>query len=96
MKVAVASGKGGTGKTTVATNLAWVAAASGRTVAYLDCDVEEPNGHLFLKPEWREHQKVSRPVPQVDDARCTHCGRCEKLQADATLEALEAACERTK
>jgi hypothetical protein len=50
MKIAVASGKGGTGKTTAPTNLAWVAAQSGLNVAYLDCDVEEPNGHLFLKP----------------------------------------------
>ena len=45
MKLAIASGKGGTGKTTVATNLACVASQAGRTVAYLDCDVEEPNGH---------------------------------------------------
>ena len=51
MKIAIASGKGGTGKTTVATSLAHVAASDGRTVAYLDCDVEEPNGHLFLKPQ---------------------------------------------
>jgi len=76
MRIAVASGKGGTGKTTVATNLAYVASLSGRTVAYLDCDVEEPNGHLFLKPEWLVSQPVTRPVPQVDEAKCTHCGRC--------------------
>ena len=51
MKIAIASGKGGTGKTTVATNLAYVASRKGQSVAYLDCDVEEPNGHIFLKPE---------------------------------------------
>ena len=50
IRIAVASGKGGTGKTTLATNLAWVAARQGATVAYLDCDVEEPNGHIFFKP----------------------------------------------
>lgn len=50
-KVAIASGKGGTGKTTVATNLAQLAAARGLRVAYVDCDVEAPNGHLFLRPE---------------------------------------------
>ena len=46
MKIAVASGKGGTGKTTIATNLAFTLSGNGRMVAYLDCDVEEPNGHI--------------------------------------------------
>ncbi|MEI6423467.1 MAG: P-loop NTPase, partial [Lentisphaerota bacterium] len=50
MKIAVASGKGGTGKTTVATNLVLAASSIGIDVAYMDCDVEEPNGALFLKP----------------------------------------------
>ena len=49
--IAIASGKGGTGKTTIATNLACAIAETGMTVQYLDCDVEEPNGHIFLKPE---------------------------------------------
>ena len=51
MRIAIASGKGGTGKTTVSTNLATIISRLGERVAYLDCDVEEPNGHLFLKPE---------------------------------------------
>jgi len=76
MRIAVASGKGGTGKTTVATSLAWVASLDGRTVAYVDCDVEAPNGHLFLKPQWLVRRPVTRPVPRVDESRCTHCGRC--------------------
>ncbi len=76
MRIAVASGKGGTGKTTVATSLAWVAAQDGRTVAYVDCDVEGPNGHLFLKPEWLVRRPVTRPVPRVDEGGCTQCGRC--------------------
>ena len=54
MKIAIASGKGGTGKTTIATNLAFSIARMGRTVQYLDCDVEEPNGHIFLKPDIEE------------------------------------------
>ncbi|HRR83833.1 MAG TPA: 4Fe-4S binding protein, partial [Phycisphaerae bacterium] len=79
MRIAIASGKGGTGKTTVATNLAYVASLDGRTVAYVDCDVEEPNGHLFLKPEWLVSKPVTRPVPQVDETRCTQCGRCGEI-----------------
>jgi MinD superfamily P-loop ATPase len=79
MKIAIASGKGGTGKTTVATNLAWLAAEEGRTVAYLDCDVEEPNGHLFLQPAIDTERPIETLVPEVDPARCTHCGRCAKV-----------------
>jgi len=79
LRIAVASGKGGTGKTTVATNLAYVASLDGRTVAYIDCDVEEPNGHLFLKPQWQERAAVTRPVPRVDEAECTQCGRCSEI-----------------
>ncbi|NLE58572.1 MAG: DUF89 family protein, partial [Planctomycetes bacterium] len=79
MRIAIASGKGGTGKTTVATNLAYVASLDGRTVAYVDCDVEEPNGHLFLKPEWLASKPVTRPAPLVDESKCTQCGRCGEI-----------------
>ncbi|HOA75200.1 MAG TPA: ATP-binding protein [Phycisphaerae bacterium] len=79
MRIAVASGKGGTGKTTVATNLAHVASLDDRTVAYVDCDVEEPNGHLFLKPEWLVSRPVTRLIPKVDEAKCTHCGLCSQI-----------------
>ena len=78
MKIAIASGKGGTGKTTIATSLAYVAASDGRTVAYLDCDVEEPNGHLFLKPRILREEPIHQPVPVVDSARCTHCALCSR------------------
>jgi MinD superfamily P-loop ATPase len=76
LRVAVASGKGGTGKTTVATSLAVALAEAGLPVAYLDCDVEEPNGHLFLRPELAPPHPVTIPVPAVDAARCTRCGDC--------------------
>ena len=76
MQLAIASGKGGTGKTTVATNLATVASQNGQTVAYLDCDVEEPNGHIFLKPTLDRRRPVTELVPDVDVARCTLCGQC--------------------
>lgn len=79
MKIAIASGKGGTGKTTVATNLAWLAAQNGLAAAYLDGDTEAPNGHLFLSPVIEERREVTRPVPQVDETSCTHCGMCGEI-----------------
>jgi len=79
MRVGIASGKGGTGKTTVATNLAWVAAMEDREVVYLDCDVEEPNGQIFLKPDVTFRRPVTLPVPQVDAAVCDLCGKCGEI-----------------
>lgn len=73
MIVAIASGKGGTGKTTLAVNLA---VAMGDGVTYVDCDVEEPNGHLFLKPVIEMSKTVGIPAPVVDKKACTGCGRC--------------------
>lgn len=79
MRIAVASGKGGTGKTTVAANLAYVASRDGHTVAYLDCDVEEPNGALFLKPAITEREPVHVSIPAVEETQCTNCGLCGVL-----------------
>lgn len=79
MRIAIASGKGGTGKTTVAVNLACVLAAEGRQVRYLDCDVEEPNGHLFLKPELTFSETVSIAVPVVFAEKCTGCRKCAEV-----------------
>jgi MinD superfamily P-loop ATPase len=79
MKIAIASGKGGTGKTTVSTNLAYVASQQGGQVAYLDCDVEEPNGHIFLKPQLTESRPVGSLIPAVDSQKCTHCGACARI-----------------
>jgi len=76
MKIAVASGKGGTGKTTVVTHLAFVASGEGRKVQVLDCDVEEPNGHLFLEPVLDPPRTVTMPVPEIDDDLCNYCGEC--------------------
>ena len=79
MRIAIASGKGGTGKTTIATNLACIGASSGHKVQYLDCDVEEPNGHIFLKPNIEKNQAVTVDVPQVDLKKCTGCGKCSEI-----------------
>jgi len=75
MKIAVASGKGGTGKTLVAVNLASVL-ASERPTGLIDCDVEAPNDHLFLKPTLGEPVEVSKRIPVVDETRCTGCRAC--------------------
>lgn len=72
MKIAVLSGKGGTGKTFVSVNLACAA----EKAVYVDCDVEEPNGRLFLKPEITEKQSVTVTVPEVDHEKCTGCRKC--------------------
>jgi MinD superfamily P-loop ATPase len=76
MRIAIASGKGGTGKTIVATNLAVALAQDDHPVTFLDCDVEAPNGHIFLKPEITHCETVSVPVPEVNETLCTRCGRC--------------------
>jgi MinD superfamily P-loop ATPase len=70
--ISVASGKGGTGKTTVAVGLALVAGSC----QLLDCDVEEPNAHLFLRPEIAQTEAVMIPIPEIDLERCNRCGRC--------------------
>jgi MinD superfamily P-loop ATPase len=75
MILSIASGKGGTGKTTVATNLA----LSLETVQLLDCDVEEPDAHIFLKPVIEKEIPATVPVPRVDKTKCTHCGKCGEV-----------------
>ena len=79
MQIAIASGKGGTGKTTVALNLALAASHQGRRVQLLDCDVEEPNCHLFLRPVLGPPEDVRLPVPELIEGRCDGCGECARL-----------------
>jgi MinD superfamily P-loop ATPase len=74
--LAIASGKGGTGKTTVASSLAWV---WPRPVTAVDLDVEEPNLHLFLKPEIAGSETAAIEVPVADESKCTHCRACAEI-----------------
>lgn len=76
MIIAIASGKGGTGKTTVATALAQALARADHRVSFLDCDVEAPNAHLFLRPHFNERKDVEMLIPQVDANACSGCGEC--------------------
>ncbi|MDR9770588.1 ATP-binding protein [Acetomicrobium sp.] len=80
MIITVASGKGGTGKTTVAVNLA-LTLENILSVQILDCDVEEPNVHLFLHPEFKYSEIVTLPVPAVDQGKCVGCGKCSEICA---------------
>lgn len=75
MKIAVLSGKGGTGKTFVSVNLA---RAIGKSM-YLDCDVEEPNGHIFLKPKNIKEKIITKLLPRFDASKCTKCRKCVEL-----------------
>jgi MinD superfamily P-loop ATPase len=86
MKISVASGKGGTGKTTISLNLArsW-----GGPIRLLDCDVEEPNCHVFLPHVPEQTDVIAIPVPQVDEARCNACGACSRICAFNAIVALE-------
>lgn len=80
MIISVASGKGGTGKTTIAVNLALVLAKDEeKNVQFLDCDVEEPNAHLFFKPIIVNSESVEIPVPKVDEKKCNYCGKCAEV-----------------
>ena len=72
MRIAVLSGKGGTGKTLVSVNLA----ASAKKASYIDCDVEEPNGHLFFKPQVVKERAVTVKIPQVENSLCDGCRKC--------------------
>jgi MinD superfamily P-loop ATPase len=79
MRIAVASGKGGTGKTTVATSLALSLSAQGQEVSFLDCDVEAPNAHLFLQPDFQSCRQVNRLIPEINAEICSACGRCAEV-----------------
>lgn len=85
--VAVASGKGGTGKTTIAANLAWVVCESGRKVQYLNCDVDAADLHLLFDPDIKQtHDFSGGKLAAVVSEKCIGCGRCREVcNFDAVL-----------
>ena len=85
MIVSVASGKGGTGKTTVDVGLA----LSLNNVQFLDCDVEEPNAHLFLKPRITETSPAFISIPDIVEERCDYCGECQRVCAFNSIAVLK-------
>lgn len=78
-RIAVASGKGGTGKTTVAVALALALSRKQLRLQFIDCDVEEPNADLLMKPELAGEEPVEINIPVVDGTKCTGCGKCKDI-----------------
>jgi MinD superfamily P-loop ATPase len=79
MRIAVASGKGGTGKSTISTNLAYLLSEIYKDVALIDCDVEEPNCHIFLKPDIKSSKISCLSVPVINKEQCIGCGKCTEI-----------------
>ena len=88
MIVSVASGKGGTGKTLVATSLA-LSLSDNYKVQLLDCDVEEPNANILLHLAVNQSQPVYIPIPKVDETKCTYCGKCAEVCAYNAIAVLK-------
>ncbi len=79
MKIAIASGKGGTGKSTVATNFAYYLSKIYKDLCLMDCDVEEPNCHIFIKPAFSKTKKIYVDTPEINVEKCVQCGKCAEV-----------------
>lgn len=78
IKIAIASGKGGTGKTFVSTNLFFTLQQQGANVTLVDCDAEEPNALGFINGELEKSVQITQLVPVIDESKCTYCGKCNE------------------
>ncbi len=78
MKIAIASGKGGTGKTFISTNLFWTVQNAGIPVTLVDCDAEEPNVLEFFSGELTKEEFVYQKIPLIDPLQCVYCGTCQE------------------
>ncbi len=78
IKIAIASGKGGTGKTLISTNLFFILQQSGHNVTLVDCDAEEPNVMVFFEGQQVGSLDVTQKVPQIEESKCTYCGKCQE------------------
>jgi MinD superfamily P-loop ATPase len=88
MIISVASGKGGTGKTLVATSLS-LSLSDNHKVQLLDCDVEEPNDNILLRLDMKPSKPVYIPIPKVDETKCTYCGKCAEICAYNAIAVLK-------
>lgn len=79
IKIAIASGKGGTGKTLLSTNMFQIFQESGYRVSLTDCDAEEPNDLIFFQGDLLESFDVTQKVPVIDENKCTYCGKCNEF-----------------
>jgi len=78
IKIAIASGKGGTGKTLVSTNLFYTLQLQGTEVTLIDCDAEEPNNLMFFNGVLDSTTQITQLVPVIDENKCTFCGKCSE------------------
>lgn len=88
MILSIASGKGGTGKTTVAVNIA-LSVSAHQNLQFLDCDVEGPNAHFFIKVKLEKEKISYMPYPEINEEKCTYCGRCAEVCAYNALAVLK-------
>jgi MinD superfamily P-loop ATPase len=88
MRTVIASGKGGTGKTLLATSTVALLAEAGQPSVYLDADVSEPNGHLFLRPDGVSESAATVNVPVLARPSCSGCGECQRICAFGAILAL--------
>ncbi|MDZ4166868.1 MAG: P-loop NTPase, partial [Coriobacteriia bacterium] len=88
LTVAIASGKGGTGKTLVATSLALAASRGGTPAALVDCDADAPNDALFLAPASSDTAPVEVMLPVIDASSCVLCGACRDACAYGAVRVL--------